>query len=216
MEDKKKKVFISGKMSELDSEFYKSEFKRAEKYLIDEGYEPVNPCNLAVPSDYAGQLLVSLGELAKCDAIFLMNNWVDSNGARCEYWFAKGMGIEVINDDYEVDNEVQELESAIETLEDRITALLSNDDNKEDSIENLLERATKYHDYVGEVDEGLTDFVDRYMGYGRNEMVEYDTVLFRLKEELEDENVTKEKYDSMIEWLYEDVKEGYMGFKWDW
>ena len=95
----KKKVYISGKMSGLKEEEFKAIFKEAEEELLGKGYEVVNPCEIDyIPEDYAGQLLIALGELAKCDAIYLLDNWVESNGARCEYWFAKGMGLEIITE----------------------------------------------------------------------------------------------------------------------
>ena len=97
--ESKKKVYISGKMSGLEEEEFKAIFKEAENELIEKGYEVINPCEIDyIPEDYAGQLLIALGELAKCDAIYLLDNWVESNGARCEYWFAKGMGLEIITE----------------------------------------------------------------------------------------------------------------------
>lgn len=95
----KKKVYLSGRMSGLEEEEFKAIFKKAEMELIERGYEVINPCEIDYAVEgYAGQLLSALGELAKCDAIYMLNNWKESNGARCEYWFAKGMGIEIVNE----------------------------------------------------------------------------------------------------------------------
>lgn len=94
---KKEKIYISGKMSGMEEEVYKRLFKNAEEKLISEGYEVFNPCEIEyIPEDYAQQLLLVLGELAKCDCIYMLENWIHSNGARCEYWFAKGSGKKII------------------------------------------------------------------------------------------------------------------------
>lgn len=92
----KKKVYIGGKMTGLTEEESKALFARAEELLKAQGYEVVNPWKIEVPKHYSGQLLRSLEELAKCDAIYLLDNWTSSNGANCEYWFAKGMGIDIM------------------------------------------------------------------------------------------------------------------------
>jgi len=93
----KKKVYISGKMSGLSEDEFKSLFKEAEVKLIEEGYDVVNPCEIDyIPEDYAGQFLTALEALSKCDAIYMLDNWEDSNGAKSEYWFAKGMGLKFI------------------------------------------------------------------------------------------------------------------------
>lgn len=96
MKEKKRKVYIGGKMTGLTEEESKALFARAEELLKAQGYEVVNPWKIEVPKHYSGQLLRSLEELAKCDAIYLLDNWTSSNGANCEYWFAKGMGIDIM------------------------------------------------------------------------------------------------------------------------
>ena len=214
--ENKKKVYISGKMSGLEEEEFKAIFKEAENELIEKGYEVINPCEIDyISENYAGQLLIALGELTKCDAIYLLYNWKNSNGARCEYWFAKGMGLEIMSEE-DTDKEVEELEALIDTANERITELLSDDENIEESAEKLLRRAKAYHDWASEVDEHLANFIEHKMGYWRGEVVEYDTVLYRLKEEYEEKNITKEAYDKMKCFLYEDIKDGYAGVKWDW
>lgn len=92
----KKKVYIGGKMTGLTDEESQALFERAETMLTANGYKVINPWKIKVPKYYSGQLLRSLKELSKCDAIYLLENWLDSNGAKCEYWFARGMGIEVM------------------------------------------------------------------------------------------------------------------------
>ena len=92
----KKKVYIGGKMTGLTDEESQALFERAEKMLMANGYKVINPWKIKVPKYYSGQLLRSLKELSKCDAIYLLENWLDSNGAKCEYWFARGIGIDIM------------------------------------------------------------------------------------------------------------------------
>jgi hypothetical protein len=46
-------------------------------------------------------LLQALYALSQCDKIYMLKNWKESNGAKCEYWFAKGMGIEIMFESFE-------------------------------------------------------------------------------------------------------------------
>lgn len=90
-------VYISGKMSGLTEEEYRKNFKDAENRLIELGYNVVNPCDLVyLQESYAGMLLQALYALSQCDKIYMLKNWKESNGANCEYWFAKGMGIDIM------------------------------------------------------------------------------------------------------------------------
>ncbi len=212
----KKKVYLSGRMSGLEEEEFKAIFKYAEEKLIEEGYEVINPADIDYnPEDYAGQLLIALAELAKCDAIYLLDNWTESNGARCEYWFARGMGLEIMSGE-DVDSEVQELKAIINTANDRITGLLANDSDIEKSVDKLLENAKDYIDYVTWIEAEIYDFVDDYMCFSRYETVNYEDVLSMLRDELKDGNIDKERYDSVLKCIYENAKEGVAGFKYDW
>ena len=162
--DNKKKVYLSGRMSGLEEEEFKAIFKEAEEELIEMGYEVINPCEIDyIPEDYAGQLLIALGELAKCDAIYLLENWKESNGARCEYWFARGMGLEIMSYEEDKDKEIQELESLIETANERLTELMSDETDMKNSTYKLLGIAKEYTDYITWVDGEIREFIDDYM-----------------------------------------------------
>lgn len=213
----KKKVYLSGRMSGLEEEEFKAIFKRAEEELVEKGYDVVNPCEIDyIPEEYGGQLLIALGELAKCDAIYLLENWKESNGARCEYWFAKGMGLEIMSYYGDVDEEVQELESLIETANDRLTELMSDETDMKNSTYKLLGKAKEYTDYITWVDGEITDFVEDFMWFSRYETVDYEDVLSMMDDELDDGNLKKERYDTILKCIYEDAKNGIAGFKYDW
>lgn len=94
-----KKVFISGKMTGLPVDVYQKNFKDAEVYLTNilDCSEVINPCSIELESDIpAEQMLQILKIVSQCDAVYFLNNWKQSNGSQCEYWFAKMLGIETI------------------------------------------------------------------------------------------------------------------------
>ena len=95
------KIYISGKMRGLPEEESRKLFKAAENYLIELGHDVINPwdsegkkneqCN-----DWDDYILYDLQILKTCDAIFMLSNWQDSDGAKCEHAFARGRGMEII------------------------------------------------------------------------------------------------------------------------
>ena len=93
---KRKKVYISGRMTGVTPEESQAQFQAAEDYLREQGYEPVNPWKLAQVRSYIGwgrHIIDDLCELQRCDSIYLLKGWNYSNGANIERLFAKGEGI---------------------------------------------------------------------------------------------------------------------------
>lgn len=99
------KVYISGKITGLTRDIYLTKFANAEKKLKDMGYEVINPVALndMLPVDTTWQqyMDVSLVLLKMCDAIYLLDGWEDSPGARVEYTFAT-------KSDYKILHEVED------------------------------------------------------------------------------------------------------------
>jgi len=80
------KIYIAGKISGLPKAEYTAKFLQAELALSAAGWEPVNPCSFGIPEDTpsAIALLTCIPELEKCQAIYMLNDWRDSLGARIE------------------------------------------------------------------------------------------------------------------------------------
>ena len=95
------KIYISGKMRGLPEEESRKLFKAAENYLIELGHDVINPWDSEDEKnekcrDWDDYILYDLHILKMCDAIFMLSNWQDSDGAKCEHAFASGMGIGIL------------------------------------------------------------------------------------------------------------------------
>lgn len=88
------KVYISGKISGLESEVAKSKFLASESLLRSIGMTPVNPLEGADLSNTWEQHMVRDIELLMgCNAILLLDNWNESRGARIEKLIAEERGM---------------------------------------------------------------------------------------------------------------------------
>lgn len=91
------KVYISGKMTGLKQSEYRYKFKTAVRHLRKLGYEVVNPARLDVYNlSYAQYMAIDQTLIKFCDAIYMLNNWQDSNGARMEKEYAESLGLKVM------------------------------------------------------------------------------------------------------------------------
>ena len=95
------RVYISGKMTGLERKEIKKRFAIAEAVLWYHGYDVVNP---EIISDfnlsYAEFMLIDTTLVTMCDAIYMLNNWRDSNGAKEELALAEAKGLKIM---YEVE-----------------------------------------------------------------------------------------------------------------
>lgn len=105
----RKKVYIAGKIGKTyPSEAILRKFEKAEELLQLCGYETFNPTRsgLGAKADaqaklngtdfYREIMLLDLQELAKCDAICMLPDWIESPGAEVEFRFAKAIGLEIM------------------------------------------------------------------------------------------------------------------------
>lgn len=97
------KIYISGKITGYKIEEAEKKFKASENLLLNLGYQAVNPFNLSEThpdkkwSDY---MIEDIKALFQCDAIYLHNDWRQSQGARIEYAIAVEMGHRIFEEGY--------------------------------------------------------------------------------------------------------------------
>ena len=95
------KIYISGQITGLELEEAKVLFEEAEILLLERGYIPINPMKLNPHTDgktWKEYMLDDLDALFDCEAIYLLDNWQESKGARIEYQIAKEMDMVILTD----------------------------------------------------------------------------------------------------------------------
>lgn len=92
------KVYISGKITGLSFDEAFKNFEDAEQEVKDMGGIPVNPMKLEHKenADWYDFMEKDLAALLRCDGIYMLKNWGDSKGARCEYFLAKSLDLKVV------------------------------------------------------------------------------------------------------------------------
>jgi len=110
-----KRVYIAGRISGQEKAAA-VRFAAEEEYLRGEGYDPVNPMKLPHRHDkrWTSYMRESLRALLDCDAIWLLDDWEDSPGARLERELAARLGMPVIN----AHPMIKPVEPEIETVKD--------------------------------------------------------------------------------------------------
>lgn len=92
------KIYISGKITGTTD--YMERFERAEHELTTRGFEVVNPAkeNARLPEGTPWKIYMaeSLRLLLYCDAIYLMDGWNDSRGAKIEFDTAIKCGLQIL------------------------------------------------------------------------------------------------------------------------
>nr|DAF85425.1 MAG TPA: Nucleoside 2-deoxyribosyltransferase [Siphoviridae sp. ctzm5103] len=102
-----KKIYISGKIT--NNANYKADFEAAELALKIAGFQPVNPAEEHLPdgATWADYMRHDIKLLCDCDAIYMLNGWRESAGAKIEHKLARDLGIEII---YEIKKPVYNTE----------------------------------------------------------------------------------------------------------
>lgn len=89
------KVFISGKITGDNLAYFK--FKNMEKKLLEVGYTVINPyVKDSKEWTYKEYIDMALDKLRMCDAIYLLEGWSDSNGAKFERAYAELVGLKIM------------------------------------------------------------------------------------------------------------------------
>lgn len=88
------KMYISGRIKDYESHL--EHFGRAATRLKVLGHEPVNPCEIVLEDpNYAAYMRADIKLLLDCEAIYMLQGWEHSGGARCEHLVAAMCGLEI-------------------------------------------------------------------------------------------------------------------------
>lgn len=91
------KIYISGKITGLHPRDYRGKFKAAAFRLREQGHTVVDPSRIDVYKlTYAQYMAVDTTLLGFCDAIYMLDNWEDSPGAKMEKEYAEGLGLKIM------------------------------------------------------------------------------------------------------------------------
>lgn len=84
------KIYIAGKITGLKN--YKELFNKAEEQLQAKGYLVMNPAILPVGFEWLEYMTICYKMIDVCDEIYMLNNWMDSDGAKAEHYYARKKG----------------------------------------------------------------------------------------------------------------------------
>lgn len=124
------RIYISGKMTGI-KEYNRPKFNEVASKLRDMGYDVFNPAEIKGEdswewADYMRKCIIGL---MSCDAVFTLDDWEQSDGAKIEVELAKDLGIPVINSEITTENldhtanlalRVVQLERAVKRLSDML------------------------------------------------------------------------------------------------
>lgn len=90
-----KKVYIAGKITGLDRTDVLRKFGAAEMLLREMGAIPFNPLCLPEGFSWSDYMSICLPAVRVCDAVYALDNWADSRGARTEVSWAQQLHKEI-------------------------------------------------------------------------------------------------------------------------
>ena len=97
-------IYISGKIT--GNKNCKEDFAGAELFLREKGFNVINPCTACELGffEYEDFMRVDFALIDVADAVFMLENWRDSNGAFRERSYARAMRKTVL---YQEDSELE-------------------------------------------------------------------------------------------------------------
>lgn len=96
------KIYISGKISGTDLTETRARFAAVAKAMKRLGYEPVNPLDngLSEQDTWEAHIVKDIATLLQCKAIYMLQGWQESKGARIEHYIATEIGLSIM---YEIE-----------------------------------------------------------------------------------------------------------------
>ena len=103
------KIYISGKISGTNLTETRKRFAAVAKATKRLGYEPVNPFEngLTEHDTWEAHIVKDIDTLLQCKAIYMLQGWQDSKGARIEHYIATEIGLSIT---YEIEQPINESE----------------------------------------------------------------------------------------------------------
>lgn len=91
----KQKIYIAGKIGDLPINEVRNKFRKAHKSIEAAGFDAISPLENGLPfeSEWGQHMRKDISMLCECEAIFLLNDWIDSPGARFEVEISLRLGI---------------------------------------------------------------------------------------------------------------------------
>ena len=93
--------FLSGGVTNVPD--YQAKFEKASDEVRSLGFIPVNPdllsralLNEGVPDTREFWLDIDFAVLKKCDAVYFLTNWQESEGSRKEHYIAQAYDIQIL------------------------------------------------------------------------------------------------------------------------
>ena len=96
-----KKIYISGPITGKE-DYNRVEFNKATEYLQSKGHKVVTPFDVTCPREeytWEDYMKLDIGEMLTCDAVYLLNGWEESKGAKIEKRLAEEVGLAVYYQD---------------------------------------------------------------------------------------------------------------------
>lgn len=103
------KIYISGKISGTNLAETRKRFAAVAKAMKRLGYEPVNPFEngLTEHDTWDAHITKDIATLLQCKAIYMLQGWQESKGARIEHYIATEIGMPIM---YEIEQPINENE----------------------------------------------------------------------------------------------------------
>lgn len=94
------KVYVAGKVSGLDRDKTRYKFGYAATRLREKGHAVINPFAMLDDTrgalDYEDEMAICFAAVDVCDAIYMLEDWSESPGARREHEYALNKGKKII------------------------------------------------------------------------------------------------------------------------